>query len=64
MPIHRLRRYAELARSGEGNEAERLALLEEHRDAVKAQLTEVRKHLGFIERKPRHSEFEIGPIEL
>jgi DNA-binding transcriptional MerR regulator len=51
MPIHRVRRYAELVRSGEGNEAERLALLEEHRDAVKAQLAEVRRHLTFIERK-------------
>ena len=51
MPIQRIRRYAELVRSGEGTEAERLALLEEHRDAVMAELAQVRTHLAFIERK-------------
>ena len=51
MPIRGIRRYAELVRAGPGNEAERLALLEEHRDAVRAQLAEVRKHLAFVERK-------------
>jgi DNA-binding transcriptional MerR regulator len=51
MPIRRIRRYAELVRAGEGNEAERLALLEEHREAVMAHLAEVRTHLDFIERK-------------
>ncbi|MFT3863701.1 MAG: MerR family transcriptional regulator [Solirubrobacterales bacterium] len=50
MPIARIRRYAELVRSG-GNERERLALLEEHREAVRAQLTEVQGHLAFVERK-------------
>jgi DNA-binding transcriptional MerR regulator len=51
MPIQRIRRYAELVREGEGSERDRLALLEEHRDAVKATLAQVRKHLAFIERK-------------
>ncbi len=51
MPIQRIRRYAELVRAGEGNESERLALLEEHRAAVIAQLTQVRTHLEFVERK-------------
>ncbi|HUO69957.1 MAG TPA: MerR family transcriptional regulator [Solirubrobacteraceae bacterium] len=51
MPIQRIRRYAELVRAGDGTEAERLALLEEHRDAVKAELAAVRRHLAFIERK-------------
>ena len=51
MPIQRIRRYAELVRAGEGNESERLALLEEHRAAVMAQLTQVRTHLEFVERK-------------
>ncbi len=51
MPIRRIRRYAELVRAGEGNERERLELLEEHRDAVRAQLAEVRRHLAFIDRK-------------
>lgn len=51
MPIRQIRRYAELARAGEGTEPERLALLEEHRAAVRAELAEVRRHLAFIDRK-------------
>jgi DNA-binding transcriptional MerR regulator len=50
MPIARIRRYAELVRGG-GNERERLALLEEHREAVRDQLAEVQGHLAFVERK-------------
>jgi DNA-binding transcriptional MerR regulator len=51
MPIARIRRYAELVWAGEGNERERLALLEEHRAAVRAQLAEVRGNLDFVEGK-------------
>jgi DNA-binding transcriptional MerR regulator len=51
MPIRTIRRYAELVRAGDGNELERLALLREHRAAVRAQLAEVRRHLAFIDRK-------------
>ena len=51
MPISRIRRYADLVRAGDGTEEERLALLEGHRDAVRAQLSEVRRHLEFIEHK-------------
>ncbi|HEY2717467.1 MAG TPA: MerR family transcriptional regulator [Solirubrobacterales bacterium] len=51
MPIRGIRRYAELVWEGEGNERERLALLEEHRAAVRAQLAQVRTHLAFVERK-------------
>jgi DNA-binding transcriptional MerR regulator len=51
MPIQRIRRYAELVRGGDGNEADRLALLKEHRDAVRAELAQVRRHLAFIDRK-------------
>jgi DNA-binding transcriptional MerR regulator len=51
MPIRRIQRYAELVRAGDGNERERLALLEEHRTAVRARFAEVRRHLAFIERK-------------
>jgi DNA-binding transcriptional MerR regulator len=51
MPIQRIRRYAELVRAGEGNERERLALLEEHRAAVMTRLAQERRHLAFIERK-------------
>ena len=51
MPIRRIREYAELARAGEGTEAARLELLEEHRRAVLEQLDEVRANLAAIETK-------------
>jgi DNA-binding transcriptional MerR regulator len=51
MPIRRIRRYATLVRAGEGNERERLELLREHREAVRAELAEGRRHLDFIEKK-------------
>ncbi|MGH3169477.1 MAG: MerR family transcriptional regulator, partial [Trebonia sp.] len=38
MPVREVRRYAELVRAGDGNEAERLALLRAHRDRVSVQL--------------------------
>ena len=51
MPIRRIRDYAELVRAGEGNEAERLALLEAHRDAVIEQLDAMRRNLEAIDYK-------------
>lgn len=51
MPIRRLREYAELVRAGRGNEDERLAMLEQHRDSVAAQMQETRRNLKEIERK-------------
>jgi DNA-binding transcriptional MerR regulator len=51
MPIRDIRRYAQLARSGEDNLEARLALLEQHRAAVQAQLDEVLGHMAFIDRK-------------
>lgn len=51
MPIREMRRYAQLVRAGEDNEAERLALLREHREAVRVQLGEMRRYLTFIETK-------------
>lgn len=51
MPIRDVRRYAALVRSGEGNEAERLALLQAHRERVEAQLAEVTGHLRAIDYK-------------
>ena len=41
MPIRDVRRYAALVRQGDGNEAERLALLLAHREVVERQLAEV-----------------------
>jgi len=51
MPIRRIREYAGLVRAGEGNEVERLALLEAHREAVLEQLEAMRSNLEAIDRK-------------
>lgn len=51
MPIRAIRRYAELVRAGDGNEAERLALLEEHRERVVAQLEAVQRNLELVDFK-------------
>lgn len=51
MPIRRIRSYAELVREGDGNEAERLALLEAHREDVRERLAKVNRHLELIDHK-------------
>ena len=51
MPIRRIREYAGLVRAGDGNESERLALLEAHRDAVLEQLDAMRRNLEAVEYK-------------
>lgn len=53
MPIRRLRELAEAARNGGDDHGERLALLEAHRDAVRARLTETERNLELIEQKIR-----------
>ncbi|MEV4256737.1 MerR family transcriptional regulator [Spirillospora sp. NPDC049652] len=51
MPISGIRRYAELVAAGQGNEKERLALLEAHRADVRARLAEIRTSLELIDHK-------------
>lgn len=51
MPIRDMRRYTELVRAGDGNEAARLELLEGHRRAVLEQLDDVRRSLDAIDTK-------------
>lgn len=51
MPVRKVRRYAELARAGDGNEEERLALLRAHRERVRAQLDAMAAHLAAIDMK-------------
>ena len=51
MPIRRIRAYAELVRDGDGNEADRLALLEAHREEVRERLAEVSRNLELIDYK-------------
>jgi DNA-binding transcriptional MerR regulator len=53
MPIREVRRYAELMRAGEGTNAERLAMLEAHRDNVLAGLEATARNLELV-------EWEIG----
>lgn len=51
MPIRQIRAYAELMRGGEETHEARLALLEEHREAVRAQLAETARNLDLIDHK-------------
>jgi DNA-binding transcriptional MerR regulator len=51
MPIRSIRRYAELVSAGRGNEEERLALLESHREDVMAKLAEIEDNLKLIDHK-------------
>jgi DNA-binding transcriptional MerR regulator len=51
MPIRRIRQYAELVWAGEGNERERLALLEAHREEVLARLAEIERNLELVDYK-------------
>jgi DNA-binding transcriptional MerR regulator len=51
MPIRRIREYVDLFQEGPRTEPERLALLEQHRDEVRARLTEVSRNLEQIEKK-------------
>lgn len=51
MHIRDIRRYADLVRAGSGNESERLALLQAHREEVLRELAEVTAHLGAIDHK-------------
>ncbi|MDA0638738.1 MerR family transcriptional regulator [Nonomuraea sp. MCN248] len=56
LPLPALRRYTELVREGAGNEAERLALLREHRVHVTTQLDRLARCLDLI-------TFKIGVYE-
>ena len=61
MPIRDVRRYAALVREGNGNEAERLALLLAHREVVERQLAEVTSHLRAIDHKIALYENTVAP---
>jgi DNA-binding transcriptional MerR regulator len=51
MPIRRIRAYADLVRAGEGNELERLEILEAHRREVIDRIAELEDNLGKIDYK-------------
>jgi DNA-binding transcriptional MerR regulator len=51
MPIREVRRYAQLMKVGQATNEERLALLEAHRDAVRAGLETTARNLELVEWK-------------
>jgi len=51
MPLAKIRRFAELAREGPGNEQQRLELLREQQRCVEDQLAELEECLRIIHRK-------------
>ena len=51
MPIREIQAYFALVAEGPGNEDRRLALLEAHRDQVRARITDLESALGVIEFK-------------
>lgn len=51
MPIRDLRRYIALVQAGDGNETERIELLEAHRQRVEEQLRVTQDHLRAIDAK-------------
>jgi len=51
MPIRQIQAYFRLVAQGEGTEPERLALLERHRDAVRARVVELTSALRAVEMK-------------
>ena len=61
MPIREVRAYAGLVRAGDGNEADRLALLEAHRTRVIAQLAATRENLEAINDKVAIYRARLAP---
>lgn len=51
MSIRRIREYVDLFRQGPDTEADRLALLESHRDEVRERMDEMARNLALIEMK-------------
>jgi DNA-binding transcriptional MerR regulator len=60
MPIRDLRRYAELMKIGDATNAERLALLEAHRDAVRTSLEATAQNLELVEWKIDYYNEKLG----
>jgi DNA-binding transcriptional MerR regulator len=51
MPLPEIRRYAQLARDGAGNEAERFEILRRHEARVQQQVADLQEALGVIHAK-------------
>ena len=60
MPVREVRRYAKLMKAGEATNEERLALLEAHRDAVRAGLEATARNLELVEWKISFYKERLG----
>ena len=60
MPIREVRRYAELIRRGEDTNAERLAMLEGHREVVLARVAEAQRTLDLVDAKINLYKEQLG----
>lgn len=60
MPLPALREYARLVRQGPGNEKERLAILRQHQERVRAQMADLTESLDLISRKVRIYEDRLA----
>ncbi len=63
MPVAQMLKYAELARSGQNTIADRLALLEDHRAAVLAEIDELQKFVAVLDHKIDYYTTEKRLIE-
>ena len=64
MPIRRIREYADLVRAGEGNEEERLGILEAHRQDVLDNMRELETSLERIDYKVNLYRSKLGQPTL
>ena len=60
MPIRQIREYAELMRGGDETHEARLALLETHREAVRAHLAQTERNLELIDYKIDYYRERLG----
>ena len=60
MPIREVRRYAQLLKGGDATNEERLALLEAHRQAVRAELEATARNLELIDWKINFYKERLG----
>jgi DNA-binding transcriptional MerR regulator len=63
MPIRTMQRYAALQAEGEHTVFERLAILREHRDKIKADLDELMQYLDVIEYKVQFYQQVVAQYE-
>ena len=60
MPLQAIREYASLVRQGSGNEKERLAILRQHQERVRAQMADLTESLDLISYKVKIYEERLA----